>query len=149
MNSGIRERLYQNILAGARSMPALQTMGISITHLGKGTAVLKMTCQNEYANHMGSIHGAIISCLVDNAMGYSIETLNIRCVTLDMNLNYMAAVMKGTEVTVEGHVLHAGKKTVVAEASLFTNEGTLAAKARGTFYVLPGTIEERVWDQIQ
>jgi len=144
-NRGISEGLFQNILCGARCMPALQTMDINLSYLGSGTAGLRMICQHEYTNHMGSVHGAIISGLLDNAMGYAIETLNKRCVTLDMNLNYIGAVMEGTEVTVEGYVLHAGKKTVVAEATLYTGSGNIAAKARATFYVLPGTIEERQW----
>lgn len=145
-NRGIDEKLYLNILAGAGHMQALQTMGIRLAYLGKGTAGLKMICSSEYANHMGSIHGGLISGLLDNAMGYAIETFNIRCVTLDMNLNYIAAVMKDTEITAEGQVLHAGKKTAVAESSLFNSAGDLVAKARGTFYIIPGTIADRVWD---
>jgi uncharacterized domain 1 len=144
-NRGINEGLFQNILAGANSMPALKTMGISLTYLGQGTAGLKVICPHEYANHMGSVHGAVISGLLDNAMGYSIETLNKRCVTLEMNLNYIMPVLENTEITVEGFVIHTGNKTAVAEASLFTHEHKLAVKARATFYILPGTVEDRVW----
>ncbi len=144
-NRGIEANLFNNIVTGSHYMPALQTFGTSLMYLGEGIAALKMTCKHEYANHMGSIHGAIVSGLLDNAMGYSIETLNKRCVTLEMNINYISPVMEGTEVFVEGQVIYAGKKTVVAESALFNNEGILAAKARGTFFVLPGTIEERIW----
>ncbi len=141
-NWGIDAVLYDKILEGVtRSIPALK--GMHLTYLDQGRAGLAMRCQPEHANHMGTIHGAIISGLLDNAMGYSIETLDKRCVTLDMTMNFIAPVMVGKEVKVEGCVLHAGNKTVVAEASLFTGEGRLAAKSTGTFYVLPGTIRER------
>jgi len=144
-NRGIDEELFQNIMMAVKSMPALQTMGIKVTYLGQGTAGLTMNCPHEYANHMGSVHGAIIAGLLDNAMGYSIETLNKRCVTLEMNLNYLAAVMENTDITVTGQIIHAGSKTVVAEAFLYNQEGKLAAKAGATFYVTPGSIKERVW----
>lgn len=139
-NRGIDERLFHKILSVAQSMPALQTMGISIAYLGPGTAGLKMFCEHKFANHMGSIHGAVIAGLIDNAMGYSMESLGRRGVTLEMSLNYIAPVMEGTEVTAEGHVLHAGNKTAVIEASIFTDTGNLAAKGKGTFYLHPGSI---------
>lgn len=145
INRGIDEDLFQNILAGAQNNPAFQTMGMWVSHLGQGTSGVKMQCRHEYANHMGSMHGAVIAGLLDNAMGLATETLNKRCVTLDMNLNYIEAVMEGTEVTVEGCVLHAGKKTVVIEATLYASSGNIAAKARATFYVTPGTITDRIW----
>ncbi|MGE5396382.1 MAG: PaaI family thioesterase [Chitinophagales bacterium] len=139
-NRGIDEQLFHNILAVSQSMPALQTMGIHITYLGPGMAGLKMTCEHNFANHMGSIHGAIICALIDNAMGYSVESLGLRCITLDLNLNYILPVKEGTEVTAAGHVLHAGKKTAVVEASVYTDTGDVAAIGRGTFYILPGSI---------
>jgi uncharacterized protein (TIGR00369 family) len=134
-NRGIDEQLFHAILTESKSMPALQTMGIAINYLGPGTAGLKMVCEHKFANHLGLIHGAVISALIDNAMGYSIESLGLRCVTLDMNLNYILPIYEGTDVRVEGYVLHAGKKTAVTEASVYTNTGKLAAKGRGTFYV--------------
>ncbi len=134
-NKGIDEQLFNNIITISKSMPALQTMGISITFLGPGQAGLIMFCGHEFANHMGSIHGSIIAALIDNAMGYAVESLGLKCITLDMNLNYILPVFEGTKATAEGHVLHAGKKTAVVEASVYTDEGKIAAKGRSTFYI--------------
>lgn len=43
-------------------------------------------------------------------------------------------------VTAEGRVVYAGKKTAVIEASLFTENGELATKGKGTFYLRPDTV---------
>ena len=139
-NRGIDEQLFRNILSTAQNNTALHTMGISITYLGPGTAGLKMFCDHKFSNHMGSIHGAVIAGLIDNAMGLSMESSGRRGVTLEMSLNYIAPVMENTEVTAEGRVVYAGKKTAVIEASLFTEKGDLAAKGKGTFYLRPGTL---------
>ena len=123
-NRGIDEQLFHAILTESVCLHC--TMGIAINYLGPGTAGLKNEfCEHKFANHLGLIHGAVISALIDNAMGYSIESLGLRCVTLDMNLNYILPIYEGTEVRVED-MLHAGKKTAVTEASVYTNTGKLA-----------------------
>ncbi len=134
-NRGIDEELFRSILTESKSMPAMQTMGINITYLGAGAAGLKMFCEHKFANHLGHIHGAVTAALLDNAMGYSVESLGLRCVTLEMNLNYIRPLLEGTEVNVAGYVFHAGKRIVITEASVHTNDGEVAAKGRATFYV--------------
>jgi uncharacterized protein (TIGR00369 family) len=139
-NLGIDEQLFRDILSTAEHNTALHTMGIRITYLGPGTAGLKMYCDPKFSNHMGSIHGAVIAGLIDNAMGLSMESSGRRGVTLEMSLNYIAPVMENTVVTAEGRVVYAGKKTAVIEASLFTENGELAAKGKGTFYLRPDMV---------
>lgn len=134
-NRGIDERLFHTILTESESMPALQSMGIAITYLSPGKAGLKMLCDPKFANHLGLMHGSVIAGLIDNAMGYSVESLGLRCVTLDININFILPLYAGREVRVEGYVLHAGKKTAVTEAAVYTDTGNLAAKGRATFYV--------------
>ncbi|MGI5879927.1 MAG: PaaI family thioesterase [Syntrophomonadaceae bacterium] len=134
-NRGIAEELFHSILTESKSMPAMQTMGSHITYLGPGVAGLKMICEHKFANHLGRIHGAVTAALLDNAMGYSVESLGLRCVTLEMNLNYIRPLLEGAEVNVEGYVLHAGKRTVITEAPVHTNNGEVAAKGRATFYI--------------
>jgi uncharacterized protein (TIGR00369 family) len=55
-----------------------------------------MYCDPKFSNHMGSIHGAVIAGLIDNAMGLSMESSGRRGVTLEMSLNYIAPVMENT-----------------------------------------------------
>jgi acyl-CoA thioesterase len=135
INNGIDAELFRKILDRLHNMPACQTMGISIEYLGQGTAGLKMTVSKELVNSQGALHGGLIAALADTAMGYSIFTLNCIIVTLDLNINYLAPALMGTELTAEAYVLHAGKNTIVSEATLHNSNNTLVAKSRGTFFI--------------
>jgi acyl-CoA thioesterase len=98
---------------------------------------MKLSVKQEYTTVKGRLHGGIIATLADSCMGWSINSLGkIGTVTIDMTLNYFAPVYLGTELRAEGNVIHAGRSTVVAEASLYDNSsGKLVAKSRGTFFV--------------
>jgi uncharacterized protein (TIGR00369 family) len=134
-NRGIDEGLFHQTLAKLRDTPACQTMDIRVKYLGKGTAGLKMSVSHEFQNSQGLLHGGFIAALADTAMGYSIVTLGFRIVTLDLNLNYFAPALMGTELSAEANVLHVGKNTIVAEAALYNSDKKLVAKSRGTFFL--------------
>lgn len=136
-NKGIDEKWFYTLCQHFKESPSLQTMGIELIYLGKGIAGIKMSAERGYTTVNGRLHGGIIATLADTVMGWAIISLGNPTVTVDMRLNYFAPVFEGTELTAEGYVIHAGKTTAVAEASLFNNKGKLVAKSMGTFFVNP------------
>ncbi len=142
-NRGIDEKFFFDLCNIFVNIPTLQTFGINLLYLGQGTVGLKMMANREYTTINGRLHGGIIATLADTAMGWAILSLGINSVTLDMSLNYFAPVFQETEIIAEGRVVHAGKTTAVAEASLF-NRGKLVAKSNGTFYLRPNNNERGV-----
>ena len=137
-NKGIDEVLFRTLLIRFINTPGEQDQGLIITYLGPGTIGLKMQAKPERANSRGWLHGGAISSMADTAMGWSVCTLGLRGVTLDLNVNYFAPVPIGTEIVAEGKVLHAGKTIIVAEATLNrADNGKLVARSRGTFFLVP------------
>lgn len=136
-NRGIDEKLFCVLCCRLKERPINHTMGINLIYLGKGVAGVKMSVERGYTAVNGTLQGGIIAALADNVMGWAIGTLGRTVVTIDMSLNYFAPVLEGTELTAEGYVIHTGKTTVVAEASLFNNNGKLVAKSMGTFFLSP------------
>jgi acyl-CoA thioesterase len=135
-NKGIDDNLFHAMCTRFDEIPAHETMGMSLTYLGHGVAAMKMSVEQEYTTIKGRLHGGLIATLLDTVMGMSVNSLGkVGTVTLDMNLNYFAPVFQGTELKAEGNVIHAGRSTAVAEASLYDNNGKLVAKSRGTFFV--------------
>lgn len=53
-----------------------------------------------------------------------------------MNMNYIKAIQPETKVLAKATVLHNGSRTLVVEADIYDEAGTLYAKGRGTFFVV-------------
>ena len=118
--------------------PAWRWLGIVTVELGDGMAVVEMTPTEHMANHAGFVHGGMISALADSAMGRSVRTLVpgvARAMSFDLKLSFIAAARVGEALRATGRVLHAGRRTVVAECRIEGPGGRLVATASGTFAV--------------
>ena len=118
--------------------PAWQWLGIVAVELGDGLAVLEMTPTEHMANHAGFVHGGMISALADSAMGRCLRTLKpgvARAMSFDLKLNFIAAARVGEALRATGRVVHAGRRTMVAECRIEGPGGKLVATASGTFAV--------------
>lgn len=118
--------------------PAWTWMGIREVELGRGSATVEMTPIPEMANHAGFVHGGMISALADSAMGRSLRTVEpgvARAMSFDLKLNFISAAKVGETLRATGRVIHAGRRTMVADCRVETPEGRLVATASGTFAV--------------
>jgi acyl-CoA thioesterase len=58
-----------------------------------------------------------------------------------MNINFIKSIEAKGTIKAIANVIHHGRNTIVAEAEVFILGSELAAKARGTFFVI-GNLEE-------
>ena len=118
--------------------PAWRWLGIKEVELGSGSATVEMTPIPEMANHAGFVHGGMISALADSAMGRSLRTVEpgvARAMSFDLKLNFISAAKVGETLRATGRVVHAGRRTMVAECRVEAAGGRLVATASGTFAV--------------
>lgn len=118
--------------------PAWTWLGIKEVELGERTATVEMTPIPEMANHAGFVHGGMISALADSAMGRSLRTVKpgvARAMSFDLKLNFISAAKVGETLRAPGRVVHAGRRTMVAECHITAPGGRLVATASGTFAV--------------
>jgi uncharacterized protein (TIGR00369 family) len=97
-----------------------------------------METTEDMANHSGVVHGGMISTLADSAMGRSLRTLSpgvVRAMSFDLKLNFINAAKVGEKLRATGHVIHAGRRTVVAECRVEGSDGRLVATGSATFAV--------------
>ena len=109
-----------------------------MVELGEGSATVEMTPSEDMANHAGFVHGGMISALADSAMGRSLRTIRpgvARAMSFDLKLSFISAAKVGEKLRATGRVVHAGRRTVVAECRVETPGGRLVATASGTFAV--------------
>jgi len=117
---------------------AWQWLGIEEVELGEGSATVQMTPTEDMANHSGFVHGGMITTLADSAMGRSLRTLVpgvARAMSFDLKLNFISAAKVGETLRAVGHVVHAGRRTAVAECRVETPTGRLVATASATFAI--------------
>lgn len=92
-------------------------------------------------NYAGNVQGGIVVAMLDNAMGYnafvSLGSVNQQT-TIDIQTQFINPVPPQA-VEVEAKVLKAGGSIVFLEGSLFTHDGTLAARATSTMKIRPMT----------
>jgi uncharacterized protein (TIGR00369 family) len=111
---------------------------LKVVETGEGTAVVEMATTEDMANHSGVVHGGMISTLADSAMGRSLRTLSpgvVRAMSFDLKLNFINAAKVGETLKATGHVIHAGRRTAVAECRVEGSDGRLVATASATFAV--------------
>jgi uncharacterized protein (TIGR00369 family) len=127
--------------AAASPSRAWQWLGLRLVETGEGAAVVEMTATEDMANASGFVHGGMISTLADSAMGRSLRTLSpgvARAMSFDLKLNFINAAKIGENLRATGHVVHAGRRTVITECRVEGRGGRLVATASATFVVTRG-----------
>jgi uncharacterized protein (TIGR00369 family) len=113
-------------------------LGLELVETGVGSATVEMKAIEDMANMSGFVHGGMISALADSAMGRSLRTLVpgvTRAMSFDLKLNFINAARIGETLRATAHVIHAGRRTIVAECRVEGKDRRLVATASATFAV--------------
>lgn len=134
INEGIDPELFQVTVNDFMELPLYQLLGFQLTRVGSGYVQISFKADTQHINIRQSVHGGIIAVLVDAAMGTAIRSAGIRGVTIDLTTHYLAPAHYGDLVAVEGRVVSAGQKIIIAEAEVILNSNRLMARTRASFY---------------
>ena len=120
--------------------PALTLIGLHMTEAEYGRVVMALTPGERHNNPMGTTHGGIIATLLDSVMGCAVHsTLPVGRIytTLEIKVNYLRAAGPASgELRGEGKVVHAGRRSAVAEGRVTDSAGNLVATASTTCIIL-------------
>ena len=119
--------------------PIALLLGFDIAELEEGRVVMRMAPGEYLANAIGTLHGGALATLLDSVMGCAVHSMLPRgrgYTTLEIKVNYVRAATEAAgELIAEGHVVHAGRRSAVAEAKLVDARGRLIATASTTCLV--------------
>ena len=120
------------IAAGEMARPPISIlMKFSIVEVDEGRVVVEAYPGEEHYNPIGVVHGGFALTIFDTAMSCSIHTLlpaGVGYTTTDVQVRFIRGVTTATgAVRCEGHALHVGRSTAVAEAKMYDAEGRLLA----------------------
>src|SRR5216683_2302827 len=116
----------------------METLGARITEAEPGRVVLELETGPQHRHGGGVVQGGVITQIADAAMGMSLGTLQedgLWNTTIELKINFINAAKVGDNLRATGHVIHAGRRTVVAECRVEGGDGRLVATGSATFAV--------------
>ncbi|GJM63172.1 PaaI family thioesterase [Persicobacter diffluens] len=99
--------------------------------------------RNEITNLAGMLHGGAICTILDEVMGLTIYTLDIKNFypTVNINVDFLSSAKEGETVIVRSEVIRQGKHIIHIEGRLFNESGKLLAKGTSNFAKIDHPIE--------
>jgi len=121
-------------------MPIAVLLGMNLTSIAPGQAVLEYETTEKHANAMGTLHGGVLCSLADTAMGVAFYTVleeEESLTTLELKINYLKPVWKG-KLTAGAKVVKRGKITGLVECDIMDENNNLIARASSTYMAISG-----------
>ncbi len=116
--------------------PIAETLDFRPLSLEKGKAVFEFQAQEFHYNPIGSVHGGVISTVLDTVMGCSLQSAlpqGTAYTTLELKVNFLKSVtMDSGQLKSTGKIIHLGKTTALVEADLKDEQGTIYAHGVST-----------------
>ena len=114
-------------------------IGYKISEVDHGHAVFELKPNEYHYNPFGTVHGGIISTILDAAMTASIlSTLEkgVSCSTAEIKVNFIRPVTTNTgTLRCEARPIHIGKRLATAEGKLKDKKDNLYANAVSTCFI--------------
>ncbi|MFN8346580.1 MAG: PaaI family thioesterase [Spirosomataceae bacterium] len=116
--------------------PIETTLDFHLSELENGKAVFVFEPQEFHYNPIGSVHGGVISTMLDSAMGCTIQSAlphGTSYTTLELKVNFLRPVTKTCgQMKATGKIIHLGRKTALVEANLKDDSGKVYAHGVST-----------------
>jgi uncharacterized protein (TIGR00369 family) len=113
--------------------PVIQMLGAGALTATEGSVMIELDPQEFHYNPLGTMHGGVISTLLDTATGCTVHSTlpaGVGYTSLDLSVKFLRPVtLASGRLTCTGTILQRGRRTALAEARLTDAQGKLAAHA--------------------
>jgi uncharacterized protein (TIGR00369 family) len=126
--------LMRKMVAGELPPPPIMNLiDISGMEVEEGSVTFYLEPQEFHYNPLGTMHGGVLSTLLDSAAACSLHSTlpaGVGYTSLDLNVKFLRAVtVESGRLTCKGGVLQKGRRTALTEARLTDTAGRLIAHA--------------------
>lgn len=90
----------------------------------------------------GIVHGGIIGCLLDEAMGYATYFEDIVCLTAKMQVRIRRPTLIGESLIITSSITRRTKRLVETRAAITLKDGTPVAESTATMFVIHSKQED-------
>ncbi|GAA1458122.1 PaaI family thioesterase [Williamsia maris] len=134
-------QFVQALAAGEVPAPPIMNLtGAQLVSAESGRVVFSLEPAEYHYNPIGSVHGGIIATLLDSAAGCAVQTMleeGVGYTSLDLSVKYLRGIRADTGlITCTGSVVHAGRRTALAQAEIRDGNDRLLASATSSCVIL-------------
>ena len=108
-------------------------MGLEIK-VNTDLCIVKFQSEPTFFNPQGTLHGGIISTIMDISMGHLLEKVQTNGTTIELNVNFLLPI-KNEKIICEGSYIKKGRSISVMESKLYRQDKKLAAHATSTWKI--------------
>ncbi len=115
----------------------MEVLGLSIERADAEEAVVRMDVPEVLRSPFGAVHGGFLAAVLDTSFGIALHRRvesSDRIATHNLNVTYVA-FSREQILRCRARVLSLRKSIAIVEGEVTTSDGTLVAKALGTFGV--------------
>lgn len=102
----------------------------------------EFTPEESHQGWYGIVHGGIISCLLDEAMGYATYFEDIVCLTAKMQIRIRRPALIGEPLIITSSITRRTKRLVETRAAIALKDGTPVAESTATMFVIHSKQED-------
>lgn len=118
--------------------PFFEHVGAKLVNMESGFAVTELEIKDFHLQHLGFVHGGVISTMLDNTGWYAAMsqlTEEETSVTMQINIDYLRPT-KCNKIICKGSVIQKTKRRSFVEVKLFDGDDELVAHATGNYAIL-------------
>ena len=120
--------------------PLIHTLDFKVSTILPGRAEFTFQPQEFHYNPLGSVHGGVITAILDSALGctlHSVLPAGTGYTTVDIKVNFLKSIsIKTGLMRAVGAIIKQGNRTALLEARLTDENGKLYAYATSTCMIL-------------
>jgi uncharacterized protein (TIGR00369 family) len=133
--------LMRGMAAGELPPPPIMSMiDLAGMEVEEGSVTFFLDPQEFHYNPLGSMHGGVISTLLDSAAACSLHSTlaaGVAYTSLDLNVKFLRTItIDSGRLACKGSVLQRGRRTALTEARLTDTAGRLLAHATSSCMIL-------------
>jgi uncharacterized protein (TIGR00369 family) len=105
--------------------------------VARDRATARFTARREHSGFDDTVHGGIVTTLIDEAMGWAIFHKGVWGVTGKLTMTFRRPVPIGEELEVTAAITKETRRAIETHGELRDREGTLLAEGEALFLVMP------------
>ena len=100
------------------------------------TAKTEFTPTEFHQGWSGIVHGGIIQCLLDEAMGYATRFEGLDCLTVEMHARLKRPALINEPLIITSSVIKKTRRLIKTKAAISLKDGTLVAEGTAKHFVV-------------
>lgn len=110
---------------------ASKGLGMEISEIDYGRAVVTMTVRDDMVNGLDICHGGLIFALADSAMAFATNSYNHYAVATNAEIDWVAPASRGDVLTAIATERHRAGRNAITDVVVTNAEGDVVAHFRG------------------